>query len=161
MQMSNTTEILAVSPTPLLRWEGDRLRQVVRVRVRHEGPAAIGDILCRLGGKDASSPFALATGESVIDAEAPVIKRAEDGRGWIARMWNPEDRAVTARIAPLRGKLTNARLTNLAEEDTAETLAASADGVFVPVPARSVVTLRLNTGHCQHRTPNTDRRRSP
>ena len=47
------------------------------------------------------------------------------------------------RVALLRGRLQAARLTNLAEEDTDQTLAASPDGVSTPVPARAGVTVRL------------------
>lgn len=78
------------------------------------------------------------------DVRLVALKRAEDDRGWIARLWNPSDRDVTARVSLLRGKLTAARLTNLAEEDSSKTPAFNSDGVSVPLSARSLATLRLH-----------------
>lgn len=89
-------------------------------------------------------PSAGVLGVEPADIQLVALKRAEDGRGWIARLWNPGDHEVTARVSLLRGKLTTARLTNLAEEDSGQTLAASPDGVAVPLPACSLATLRLN-----------------
>lgn len=82
------------------------------------------------------------------DVRLVTLKRAEDGRGWIVRLWNAADRDVPARVALLQGRLSAARLTSLAEEDTGETLAVSPDSLSVPLPARSVVTLRLNPDAC-------------
>jgi len=81
------------------------------------------------------------------DVQLVALKRAEDGRGWIARLWNASESDVTARVLPLRGKLTAACLTNLAEEDSGETPAFSPDGAHVSLPARSLATLRLNIDH--------------
>ena len=78
------------------------------------------------------------------DVQLVALKRAEDGHGWIARLWNPGDREVAACIALRRGTLKAARLTNLAEGDTGDPLAVRPDGVTVPLPARAVATLRLS-----------------
>lgn len=97
-------------------------------------------------GSRTLSPMAGALAVAPSEIQLLALKRAEDGRGWIARLWNPGDHAATARLAPLCGKFTAARLANLAEEDTAETPAVGPDGVSVPMPARTVVTVRLLQG---------------
>lgn len=71
--MSNTSAILSVTPTPLLRQEGERLRQMVRVTVRHAGAPATGELLCRVGREEAMTPVTLGVGESVLDAELPEV----------------------------------------------------------------------------------------
>ncbi len=80
------------------------------------------------------------------DVQLLALKLAEDKHGWIARLWNPNDHEATVSLALFGGAIKTARLANLAEEDTAERLAVGPDGVSVPMPARTVVTVRLLQG---------------
>ncbi|HOZ47895.1 MAG TPA: hypothetical protein PLO37_22570 [Candidatus Hydrogenedentes bacterium] len=85
---------------------------------------------------------------SLIAVEPPevkllALKRAEDGRGHILRLWNPSDAnaATVVRIDSLT--IAEARRTSLAEEDTDETLKHDGHSVYADVPARGVLSARL------------------
>jgi hypothetical protein len=83
------------------------------------------------------------------------LKPAEDGCGWIARLWNPSDGAVTAQLALPRTQVVAACLADLAEGAAGDALAVTGQEVSVPLTPRSVVTVRLATastpsrGGCQ------------
>jgi len=71
------------------------------------------------------------------------LKHAEDGRGLIARLWNPGKEAVKAVLRMPGLSIREVVITNLVEEDTTETVPCSEHLLTVPLPAGSVTTLRL------------------
>ena len=74
------------------------------------------------------------------------LKRAEDQRGLIARLWNPGSAPATARLHIMFGPMTGALRANAVEEDGEPLALEDAQTVCVPVGARDMVTLRLLTG---------------
>ncbi|MCA1584930.1 MAG: glycosyl hydrolase-related protein [Acidobacteria bacterium] len=74
------------------------------------------------------------------------LKRADDGRGLIVRLWNPGDRPATARITlPDTGIAAGLR-TDLLERDAGAEYGLADGGVAVPCGAREFVTVRLLPG---------------
>lgn len=71
------------------------------------------------------------------------LKHAEDGRGLVLRLWNPSAEHIAMRIALLHLTPAAASLLTLAEEDTGEALPVAEHQVAVSLPARSVVTVRV------------------
>ncbi len=120
-----------VSDGGAARQGGEFLTPLQTLFTKHPGPRPL-------------PPCAGVLSVAPADVQLVALKRAEDGRGWIARLWNPGDLAVTARVSLLRGKIASAGLANLAEEDTGETPVVASGQVTVPLPARSLATLRLN-----------------
>ena len=74
------------------------------------------------------------------------MKRAEDGNGLIARLWNPNAESVTAHLALPHAQICEVRICNLAEEDGSEALPAEEHSVQVSIPAAAVITVRLAFG---------------
>ncbi len=88
---------------------------------------------------------------SFLAVEPPAVqlvalKRAEDGHGLIARLWNTGDAPVNARLTLPLLTVNSASLVTLAEEDTGEQLTCEGHEVTVRMPPRSVVTVRLYGG---------------
>ncbi len=71
------------------------------------------------------------------------LKRAEDGRGLIVRLWNTGGQAAIARLSLPQVTLGSAALTNLAEEDTGPGLTYGDHWAQVPLAAQGVATVRL------------------
>ncbi|MHB1357751.1 MAG: glycoside hydrolase family 38 N-terminal domain-containing protein [Anaerolineae bacterium] len=71
------------------------------------------------------------------------LKRAEDERGYIARLWNLADADQVVHLTLTRAALVTANLTNLGEEDTTENLLSVGDSVVVGIAARDIVTVRI------------------
>jgi alpha-mannosidase len=120
----------AVTDGAAARWGSEVLTPLSTIFTKHPG----------------SRPLPPVAGVLVVepaDVQLVALKRAEDGVGWIARLWNPCDREQAARVVPCSGALTAAGFTNLAEEDTGEPLAIGPDGLAVPLAARAVATVRL------------------
>jgi len=69
------------------------------------------------------------------------LKPPQSGKGWIVRLLNPTDKLQVGKLNPF-GKLSTARLVNLAEEDQAEYDIAK-DGFTVRVEPHKIHTLRL------------------
>jgi len=77
------------------------------------------------------------------DVLVSALKRADDGRGLIARLWNPGSQPVTARISLPDANLTSGVRTDLLERDSGGEYQTTAGGVIVPCGAREFVTVRL------------------
>lgn len=69
------------------------------------------------------------------------LKPPQSGSGWIVRLLNPTDKLQVGTLNPY-GKLSTARLVNLAEEDQAE-YELSKDGFTVRLEPHKIHTLRL------------------
>lgn len=81
-------------------------------------------------------------GQSVV---LSAVKQSEDGSALIVRVYNPTQQGTTATMT-LPAKLTGAYLARL-DETILEPITLSDDqAVTVEVPAKKIVTLRLNTG---------------
>jgi hypothetical protein len=125
----------------------------------HTGDVPDGDAAAF--GRQAVSPLAqilarplpgatLAPGGSFImleSAEVPVtlltLKRAEDQRGLIARIWNIGETPTVARLRVACAPLTGALRTNVVEEDGDPLVLEDAHTAQVPVGAHDLTTLRL------------------
>jgi alpha-mannosidase len=71
------------------------------------------------------------------------LKRAEDRRGLIARLWNVGAEPTQARLQLAYGVLAEVNLTNAVEEDGQSVALEDTRTVRVPVGAREVTTVRL------------------
>ena len=74
--MTGKTEIIGIAPTPLLRREGDALRQTVRVTIRHEGATRDAVVRMVAGDEVVDTPVSLTPGESVAEAELTEVSGA-------------------------------------------------------------------------------------
>jgi alpha-mannosidase len=109
-------------------WGSANPLQTVTIPANQDGP---------LAGPVASF-CVLAPGNVVLLA----FKEAEDGNGWILRLWEVEGESATATLRFPLWEVTRAALTNLVEED-GESLPVMRGIVFVPVGAHAVVTVRI------------------
>lgn len=75
--------------------------------------------------------------------ELLAVKRAEDGRGWLVRLWNVTAAPVTARVRFGLDKIGGVCLTSIVEADTAERLPHDSEGFTVVVPPRGLATVRI------------------
>ena len=85
---------------------------------------------------------------SVLAIDNPAVqllalKPAEDGRGWVVRLWNTGREPARARLSLPILALAGVTKTTLAEEDTGERLACGEHHVDLTLAGRDVVTLRL------------------
>jgi uncharacterized protein YegP (UPF0339 family) len=71
------------------------------------------------------------------------LKRAEDGRGWILRLWNPTAERIRVRVKLSGTKARRAALTDLVERDTGGTLPLRRGVLTLEMAPRAVVTVRL------------------
>ena len=78
----------------------------------------------------------------VEGARLLACKAAEDGHGWILRLWNPGEAESRCRVAFSALRPTAAWVCNLAEEDE-QALELDAGGLEVLLPAGGVRTLRV------------------
>jgi alpha-mannosidase len=84
-----------------------------------------------------------------LDNQAVVLltlKRAEDDRGLILRLWNISARAQAAGVC-FKGrpamKIAQVRKTSITEDDTAEAIGSAADAFTVRLEAHEMVTVRV------------------
>ncbi len=87
----------------------------------------------------AKSFLDVGTGEVLVSA----LKRADDGRGLIVRLWNPGVQPVTAKLSLPDSQVTAGWRTDLLERDTGGEYPGGAGGIAVPCGAREFVTVRL------------------
>lgn len=71
------------------------------------------------------------------------LKKAEDGRGLIVRLWNMSDREQNVRITFPRMEMVTATLTNLCEEDAGDTVQSEGNHADMVLSASDIVTLRV------------------
>jgi hypothetical protein len=93
-------------------------------------------------------PRTLPPKQGFLEIDSPDIallacKQAEDGRGYILRLWNPgkNDERVTVKVG--FAKIATANLTTLAEEDLPDTIPCKENGLVVDCKAGAVITIRI------------------
>ncbi len=96
-------------------------------------------------------PRTLPPAQGFLQIDPPTVallacKQAEDGRGYILRLWNPEKSDKQININVGFAKIARANLTTLPEEDLMETLPCKGNCLVVDCKAGAVMTIRLITG---------------
>lgn len=71
------------------------------------------------------------------------LKKADDGRGVIVRLWNPSDVAQTARLVFPGSRIVSATATDVLERDLGRNYEVRDRAAIVPCGAKQFVTLRL------------------
>lgn len=111
-------------------------------------------------GQDAATPISqiftepmerarsLASTGSLLEIERPAVrllalKRAEDSRGMVMRLWNAGAQAVRTRVALARVEIAEIRVADVAERDTPEVIPHAGRSFEVDLPSRGLVTLRV------------------
>jgi len=95
-------------------------------------------------------PGTLPTSNSFLEIENPGValltwKKAEDGHGWILRLWNTGETRALARVRMPGLRLLSAKPVNLVEEEVEGEVQLTPGGLDVEIAARSVQTVR-----CEH-----------
>ncbi len=88
-----------------------------------------------------SRGFLSLTGDPVV---LLTCKRAEDGDGWVVRLWNPSPNAVKARVEIGFTGVSQARLTGIAEDGDGASLECSDGGFDIEIAACATATVRMN-----------------
>lgn len=91
------------------------------------------------GGNQTTVSFCTVDAPNVL---VLTLKRAEDGDGWIVRLWEMAGRAGTAQLSFPQWQPQEAMLTNLVEENQ-QPLGMKGRSVSVPVEAWGVMTVRV------------------
>ena len=78
---------------------------------------------------------------------ASAVKRADDGRGLIVRLWNPENEVASAKIRLPGSVIGSALHTDPLERDSGTRYDVREGTVVIPCAAREFVTVRILTGN--------------
>jgi alpha-mannosidase len=74
---------------------------------------------------------------------AVAFKLAEDGNGYIARLWNTSRQPVSTRVKLGTIRVEKVIVTNAAEEDTDEFLHHGSDAFDIKIEKRGIATVRI------------------
>lgn len=94
----------------------------------------------RKGSLPSSQSFLELDGHGVV---LLTCKKAEDGQGYVLRLWNPSAEASQATVRMPCLTIESVRRTSLAEEDAPQDVAHTEGGFSLPVGAGGVVTVRV------------------
>lgn len=90
------TVISTIEPTPFLPRDGEQLRQIARLTVRHEGPGFTGVMITRVNGLETATPVTLPPGETVLEVELAEVSAP----GQLACELRQGDTTLTCRTVP-------------------------------------------------------------